>query len=87
MSGKLRASYWTGPVPKRCELIGFVLNTAKHDDILETGEFVDGRIHDGDPRWANMCMRCYKRYGLGLGTGMGQRYTRQADGRWLKTGG
>jgi hypothetical protein len=30
---------------------------------------------------------CHRLHGVGLGVGMGQRYVRQADGRWLKTGG
>lgn len=44
----------------------------------------DGRTTSG---WANMCQRCFARHGYGLGTGKGQRYSKQEDGRWLKTGG
>ena len=32
---------------------------------------VDGKTKMGP--WANMCEKCFGQYGLGLGTGMGQR--------------
>lgn len=73
--------YWMSPAPIACDLIGHVGGT--HDDITETGVFVDGRTRMGP--WANMCQTCHDRHGTGLGTGNGQRYTRQDDGRWLKT--
>lgn len=37
--------------------------------------------------WANLCQTCYVRYGTGLGTGKGQRYSKQDNGQWVKTGG
>ena len=37
--------------------------------------------------WGNVCSGCFARYGRGLGTGLGQRYEQQADGRWLKVEG
>ena len=38
--------------------------------------------------WGNFCSACFKDFTQGkLGTGYGQEYTRQADGKWLKTGG
>jgi hypothetical protein len=49
------------------------------------GEFVDGKTCMGP--WANMCMACHRKYGAGLGTGLGQHYRRQVDNRWLKVGG
>jgi hypothetical protein len=33
--------------------------------------WVDGKTKMG--YWANMCQQCYKSYGVGLGTGFGQR--------------
>lgn len=45
----------------------------------------DARTRTG--QWGNLCQACFRRYGSGLGTGKGQMYTKQADGRWLKTGG
>lgn len=76
-----RKVYWQSPVPTACDLTGHV--GGLHDNITERGEFVDGRTKMGP--WANMCVRCHDRHGVGLGTGKGQRYTRQADGKWLKT--
>lgn len=34
--------------------------------------------------WACMCDECFMKYGYGLGTGRGQRYVRQADGKFHK---
>lgn len=75
--------YYLSPAPVACDLVGAV--PTEHYNIAEKGEFVDGRTVYGS--WANMCLTCHRKYGVGLGTGKGQRYTRQADGRWLKTGG
>lgn len=44
----------------------------------------DARTQFG--RWANLCTGCYKRFGCGLGTGLGQRYVLEADG-WIKVAG
>lgn len=38
-------------------------------------------------QWGNLCKRCFKDYGVGLGLGRGQQYTKQSDGRWLKVAG
>lgn len=81
--GASNLSYYMSPAPMTCDLLGTI--PGLHDDIGKHGEFVDGRTQMGP--WANMCMTCHRRHGVGLGTGKGQRYTRQADGRWLKTGG
>lgn len=48
-------------------------------------EFIDGKTNNG--RWAIMSERSYRQFGIGLGLGKGQRYEKQVDGRWLKTGG
>ena len=49
-------------------------------------EFIDGKIANG--QWANMAPSSWRMYGLGkLGTGWGQRYEKQEDGRWLKVEG
>ena len=38
--------------------------------------------------WGYFCKSCYDENTFGrLGTGLGQRYVRQPDGKWLKTGG
>jgi hypothetical protein len=77
------AKYWQSKPPTCCDLVGHV--PGEHDDIQATGEFVDGKTAMGP--WANMCLTCHKRYGVGLGTGLGQKYRRQMDHRWLKVGG
>jgi hypothetical protein len=49
-------------------------------------EFIDGKTIYGP--WANMSIDSWRRHGLGqLGTGWGQRYKRQPDGKWLKVEG
>lgn len=48
-------------------------------------EFTNGKTAMGP--WANMCPPCYKRHGRGIGTGLGQKYQKQADGKWLKVAG
>lgn len=38
--------------------------------------------------WANMTEQSFKQYGVGkLGTGFGQKYQLQENGRWLKIAG
>ena len=39
---------------------------------VECIEWVDGKTIMGP--WANMCLACHKRLGVGLGIGKGQRY-------------
>lgn len=51
-------------------------------------EMIDGKTRHGP--WANMSAESWKiESGTGgrLGTGFGQRYEKQADGRWLKVEG
>lgn len=52
-----------------------------------TDEFVDAMTNRGP--WANMCMHCWpiNRATARLGPGLGQRYKRQEDGRFLKVEG
>jgi hypothetical protein len=49
-------------------------------------------MYDGKTKqwgsWANMNGSSWKTHGVGkLGTGYGQKYKRQPDGRWLKVEG
>jgi hypothetical protein len=38
--------------------------------------------------WANMTEESFKQHGYGkLGLGVGQKYAKQTDGRWLKVAG
>ena len=71
---KSRSKYWVGDPPTRCDIC--------HEPIRMT--FTDGATMR---YWANMCPCCHGLYGLGLGTGRGQQYTKQRNGRWLKTAG
>ena len=68
--------YWMGLVSLKCEVCSLPL----------THRFHDAQLRDFNC-WGNVCDRCHKAYGFGHGTGIGQRYEKQADGRWLKTKG
>ena len=48
------------------------------------GQMYDGKTTTGP--WANMCESCFRFFGVGLGTGLGQRYVLEADG-WIKVAG
>lgn len=65
---------WSGPAPKTCELGGEEIKMS----------FVDGRTRGGP--WAVMCLDCFKRVGVGLGTGRGQLYELKGE-QFVKTGG
>jgi len=67
--------YWMGPVPTTCDLSRAPI----------TCEFVDGRTIRG--YWAIMHPDAHRLYGVGCGTGKGQRYKKQPDGKWLKVEG
>lgn len=67
--------YWRSPV-------------GTHDDFGRPihDEFVDGKTKLGP--WAMMSPESFAVYGTGrLGTGRGQRYKKQPDGKWLKVEG
>ena len=69
-----RPRYWSGPV--------------RHTDdfgrpIVDV--FWDAATRGGP--WAIMSPESHRLHALGAGVGLGQQYTRQPDGRWLKTEG
>lgn len=67
--------YWSGPVSAKDDF---------GDAITDT--FIDGKTKMGP--WANMTPDSFKKHGAGkLGTGYGQKYEKQEDGKWLKTEG
>jgi len=68
------ARYWVGHVPGKDDF-----------GIPIIDVFYDGKTRAGP--WAFMTPAAFANYGVGLGTGRGQKYERQADGRWLKTEG
>jgi len=64
---------WSGskPVCDFCSTDAFDrLIEGKKDAVMDT--FVDGKTKMGP--WALMCESCFSKYGVGLGTGLGQRY-------------
>lgn len=65
---------WAGRVP------------AKDDfGVVILGEFVDGKTRQGP--WAFMSRQSYKKHGVGLGMGRGQRYQQRTNGLWVKVEG
>jgi len=67
--------YWEGSKPS-CEL-------SRNHRI--GSEFYDAKTKMGP--WGKLCPSCFRHFAVGLGKGKGQKYEKQADGRWLKTGG
>lgn len=69
--------FWMGSVPSNCDACSMEL----------TDKFYDAKTKFGP--WGNLCPACHTNGpGLGkVGTGLGQGYTKQDDGRWLKTAG
>ena len=58
---------WIGKVPEICDVCKRDLNWVGNKQW-----FVDGATSGGP--WAFMCPRCFEHYGVGLGTGKGQKY-------------
>jgi len=48
-------------------------------------DFMDAKTTHGP--WANLCPACFRKIGVGLGTGRGQHYRRQPDGEYVKIAG
>lgn len=74
--------YWLSPVPGFCETCDGPIHKKFYDAATKRP---DGRSGP----WACMCPTCFTLGpGFGkLGQGLGQEYTQQPDGKWLKTGG
>jgi hypothetical protein len=73
------------PKPKRKVYWLGVIDTCDICPTKITTTFIDGRTRMGP--WGILCPQCHKDVGCGLGTGNGQRYVLQEDGRWLKVEG
>ena len=69
-----RPVFWTGPLTD-CDIDHRPFVAVMYDAKTKSGP------------WGNLCDRCFEAHGVGLGTGLGQRYERQDDGRWLRTAG
>lgn len=70
------ATYWLSKPPAECDTCSTPITTVFYD--ADTGR-----------GWACMCPSC-QTLGPGLGRvgpGRGQKYEKQADGKWLKTEG
>jgi hypothetical protein len=67
--------YWVGRSPVACDCCGIGIHSV----------FVDGATILGP--WGNLHPACHANIGRGLGLGLGQRYEKQADGRWLRVEG
>jgi hypothetical protein len=74
MDWATRARFWHGQIRSEDDFDQPIMN-----------KFIDGATTFGP--WAIMSPSSFKRYGKGLGTGLGQAYEKQKDGRWLKIGG
>lgn len=68
-----RPVYWNGNV-KNCDICGGDFKSTMYDASTRHG-------------WGNLCHYCFTIHGKGLGTGLGQKYQKQPDNRWLKVEG
>ena len=66
--------YYVGP-PTDCDICRDKITDVFYDCATVMGP------------WGNLCPDCFERYSYGLGTGRGQKYNKQGNGRWLKTAG
>jgi hypothetical protein len=53
---------------------------------METKIYIDGRL-EGKTMWVNMCPTCHIFFGVGLGTGKGQKWKEKKDGTIVKLEG
>jgi len=75
------AKHWHGKVPTRCDICG------SHSTVIPA--FSDIKTRHGP--WGIVCDACVPSASIALaphyGVGLGQRYARQSDGRYMKTHG
>ena len=64
---------WKGQPPAACGMC--------HAPFLT--EFFDAQTVYA--MWAYMCRECHTKEGIGIGRGIGRRFSLQPDGVWLKT--
>ena len=76
MTEQTKQVFWLGSAPK-CDI-------GNSHEL--NGVFFDARI-PGYNQWGLVCPACASRFGVKLGTGYGQKYKEQPDGRWLKIEG
>ena len=69
------AFYWIGDVPAKCQLTDIPFHGVMYDcNLLNYG-------------WGCYCHDAFVEYKGKLGPGLGQKYSLQNDGRWLKVEG
>lgn len=66
--------YWCGQLANACQISQRPYNGVMYDASTRYG-------------WANICQETFDELGCKLGTGLGQKYVLQDDGRWLKVEG
>ena len=69
--------YWQGMTPLKCEVTGKRLN----------GVMYDAKLPGIGGAWALVCQDAFTVLGGKLGTGHGQRYDLQGNGRFLLVAG
>lgn len=67
--------YWCGPLSDNCQLSGKPFGDTMYDANLP------------GVGWGNFNEETFNSRGGRLGTGFGQKYEKQSDGRWLKVAG
>lgn len=67
---------WMGSTPRNCD--------ADACGVPIDKVFIDGRTATG--RWGILCKTCHGIYGVGLGTGRGQKYE-LINNTWVKVEG
>lgn len=75
MADETPNKYWSGSTPDDCNLCGCIFGRV----------FSDARIPGHG--WGLVCHPCAQAHRVQYGTGLGQQYRRQPDGRWLKVQG
>lgn len=70
--------------PAKVYWLSHVGDTDDFNDKVED-TIIDGATTYGP--WALMTPASHRMYGRGLGTGLGQKYEKQRDGKWLKVEG
>jgi hypothetical protein len=70
LTNKKWVSTWLGKWPAECDTCSHL--EMKATDLSKQEFFIDGKTKMGP--WALMCPKCFKHYGIGLGTGYGQKY-------------
>lgn len=86
--------FWLSPVPPVCQLCdGPWEVTMAHrkgqrpNSPIRVMFDATLPVAPGRKIWGNYCYFCFHKHGGQLGTGLGQRYEQQPDGKWLKVAG